>query len=92
MTSLSSTAIDETGSESHRYGNNSDENDVMKWIVNEVNSERSGEGQQNLEREKVKSFFKNRKNQKLCTQMDPEAEMLHFAKEDMNLKKNLLSN
>ena len=50
MAPFSSTAIDETGSESHRYGNNSDENDSIDEANDEVISERSGrgEGQQHL--------------------------------------------
>ena len=86
---FSSTVIDETGFESHRYGNNSNENDNIDEANDEVNRERSGEGQQNSEREKVKSFLRNRKYQKLCTRMGAETQMLHFVKEDMNVKRKL---
>ena len=56
----------------------------------EVNSNHVGQSQQYPGREKVKTFLKNRKSQKLSTRMGAESQMLQFAKEDLNLKRKLL--
>ena len=56
----------------------------------EVNSNPVGQSQQYPGREKVKTFLKNRRSQKLSTCMGAESQMLQFAKEDLNLKRKLL--
>ena len=56
----------------------------------EVNSNPVGQSQQYPGQEKVKTFLKNHRSQKLSTRMGAESQMLQFAKEDLNLKRKLL--
>ena len=56
----------------------------------EVNNYHVGQSQQYPGREKVKTYLKNRRSQKLFTRMGAESQMLQFAKEDLNLKRKLL--
>ena len=56
----------------------------------EVNSNPVGQSQQYPGREKVKTFLKNRRSQKLSTRMGAEFQMPQFAKGDLNLKRKLL--
>ena len=56
----------------------------------EVSSNPVGESQQYPGREKVKTFLKNRRSQKLFMRMGTESQILQFAKEDLNLKRKLL--
>ena len=56
----------------------------------EVNSNPIGQSQQYPGREKVKTFLKNRRSQKLSTRMGAESQMLQLAKADLNLKTKLL--
>lgn len=86
---FSSTAVEKTGHESYSYRNNSDKSNNICEVNDEVRSERSGEGQQNPEREQVKSILETRNNQKLFTRIGPEAQLSHFAIEDMSLKRKL---
>ena len=84
---FSSTVTDEIGllhdhQKSHENADSSDD----AADDEEVNSNPVGQNQQYSGREKVKTFIKNRRSQKLSTRMSAESQMLQFAKDDLNLK------
>ena len=84
---FSSTVTDEIGflDDHEKYQENADSSDDAA-DEEEVNSNPVS----NPGREKVKTFHKNRRSQKLSTCMGAESQMLQFAKEDLNLKRKLL--
>ena len=88
---ISSTATDEIRlfNDHQRSQENVDSSDDAA-DDEEVNSNPVGQSQQYPGREKVKTFLKNRRSQKLSTCMGAESQMLQFAKEDLNLKRKLL--
>ena len=88
---FSSTVTDEIGlfDDHQKSQENTDSRDDAA-DDEEVNSNPIGQSQQYPGREKVKTFLKNRRSQKLSTRMGAESQMLQFAKEDLNLKTKLL--
>ena len=90
---FSSTVTDEIGlfDDHQKSQENADSSDDAA-DDEEVNSNPVGQSQQYPGREKVKTFLKNRRSQKLSTRMGTEPQILQFAKEDLNLKRKLLKN
>ena len=88
---FSSTVTDEIGlfNDHQKPQENADSSDDAA-DDEEVNSNPVGQSQQYPGQEKVKTFLKNHRSQKLSTRMGAESQMLQFAKEDLNLKRKLL--
>ena len=88
---FSSTVTDEIGlfNDHQKPQENADSSDDAAEDE-EVNSNPVGQSQQYPGQEKVKTFLKNHRSQKLSTRMGAEFQMLQFAKEDLNLKRKLL--
>ena len=88
---FSSTVTDEIGlfNDHQKPQENADSSDDAA-DDEEVNSNPVGQSQQYPGQEKVKTFLKNHRSQKLSTRMGAEFQMLQFAKEDLNLKRKLL--
>ena len=88
---FSSTVTDEIGlfNDHQKPQENADSSDDAA-DDEEVNSNPVGQSQQYPGQEKVKTFLKNHRSQKLSTRMGAESQVLQFAKEDLNLKRKLL--
>ena len=88
---FSSTVTDEIGlSNDHQKPQENADSSDDAADDEEVNSNPVGQSQQYPGQEKVKTFLKNHRSQKLSTRMGAESQMLQFAKEDLNLKRKLL--